>query len=505
MNKIIIIANPLEPKEYECYEAKNLNAFLFQYFSGECPENLRIYHNGFSKKSDVTPKNKADIEQLETLKGTFYVVIYPAYDPVGIIIAIIAIIAIVMALTAVYMIATMPKPQSSGIQSSNNELANRSNKARLKSRIPDIFGQVRSYPDLIAQTYSYYNSNGVEVEECLMCIGRGHYKIHDCRDGATDTSGIDGVSVSVFEPGVDISSNETIFKTGSTFDSLPLLATKSTAINGQSLVRPGDKKLESINIYFESGGNIKRQNSKVDFTNSFKVGEVIGLSGAQFGIEDVTLTGTAIVNPNFSLTLKATTSLPNFEYEGLLLTGAPFNASGQTYDLSGQYDVSGITQEKSDDGFIYTIFLDSPKQVNYNWNYITDATTINSGILLNKNSRSIDLDGAYTIGAISKDTITLNDVNKVNEEWDKLESLMHGTTKNQTSEVDLEIVASKWVGWFKLFAENSNWAFFNIYFQQGLYNIDKKGKTNWAFVDVTIEYQLLDKDGNIISDTKREM
>ena len=107
MNKIIIIANPLEPKEYECYEAKNLNAFLFQYFSGECPENLRIYHNGFSKKSDVTPKNKADIEKLETLKGTFYVVIYPAYDPVGI---IIAIIAIVMALTAVYMIATMPKP-----------------------------------------------------------------------------------------------------------------------------------------------------------------------------------------------------------------------------------------------------------------------------------------------------------------------------------------------------------------------------------------------------------
>lgn len=500
MNKIIIIPNPLNPKDIKVYEAQDLNKFLFNHFNGLRPENLKIYHNGFSEENNVTPNTVKDIKKLAELKGTFYVVIYPAYGAIEI---AIAVIAIIMAAVSIYMIATMPKPQTSGIQSSNNELANRTNKARIKSRIPDIFGQVRAYPDLIAQPYSFYNVDGVEVEECLMCIGRGYFKIHDVCDGVTDVSGIDGVNVSVFDPGVDITSNETTFKTGVTFNDLPLLATKSTAINGQSLVRPGDRKLQGVNLYFTSGGNIKRQGSTVDFTDSFKVGDTIGITGAQFGVDDFSLTGSITVRPDFTVQINTSTVLSNLEYKGLLLTGAAFNVDGASYDLSGQYTVDEITDTKSDIGHLYTISLSSPKQANYNWNYITQDVELTAGILLNKNAQSLDLDEAYTIGAISNDTITLENANKINDEWDKLATLMNGTTKGQTSDIDLEIIASKWVGWFKLFAEHSQYAYFNIYFQQGLYNVDKKGRTNWAFVDVTIEYQLLDSDGNIISDTQQ--
>lgn len=62
---------------------------------------------------------------------------------------------------------------------------------------------VRSYPDLIAVTYTYYR-NGIEVEECLMVIGRGYYQIHDCRDGDTPAGAINGVSVSIYEPGIPL-------------------------------------------------------------------------------------------------------------------------------------------------------------------------------------------------------------------------------------------------------------------------------------------------------------
>nr|MCJ9138093.1 hypothetical protein [Acinetobacter baumannii]MCJ9280973.1 hypothetical protein [Acinetobacter baumannii] len=112
-------------------------------------------------------------------------------------------IVAIMAAYSIYTVLTMPKPQAPTVGSSNNELAQRSNQARLNGRIPDIFGRVRSYPDLIAQPYTYFDdATGKEIEYCLMAIGRGYYQIEDCRDGTTEVSGIDGVSVSIYDPGV---------------------------------------------------------------------------------------------------------------------------------------------------------------------------------------------------------------------------------------------------------------------------------------------------------------
>ena len=43
-----------------------------------------------------------------------------------------------------------------------------------------------------------------------MVIGRGYYQIKDCRDGTTEVSGIDGVSVSIYDPDVSIEWNSNI-------------------------------------------------------------------------------------------------------------------------------------------------------------------------------------------------------------------------------------------------------------------------------------------------------
>lgn len=193
------------------------------------PENARIYHNHVSKQTDVTPKTVADIEHLKTLDGTFYVVMHPEWIQI-----VFWVVTAIMAAYSVYTIATMPKPNTGGAGSSNNELAARANQARVKSRIPDIYGMVRSYPDLIAVTYTYYQ-NEIEVEECLMVIGRGYYQIHDCRDGDTPAGAINGVSVSIYEPGIPLVGDTAFYRIGQVFSNLPLSVKKSASINGQTL------------------------------------------------------------------------------------------------------------------------------------------------------------------------------------------------------------------------------------------------------------------------------
>ena len=64
--------------------------------------------------------------------------------------------------------------------SSNNKLGNRENTQRIGGRIPDIFGTVLAIPDLIAPPLRYFQNN-VEIEECLMCLGRGYYEISDVK------------------------------------------------------------------------------------------------------------------------------------------------------------------------------------------------------------------------------------------------------------------------------------------------------------------------------------
>jgi hypothetical protein len=144
---------------------------------------------------------------------------------------------------------------------------------------------VRSYSDLIAVTYTYYQ-NEIEVEECLMVIGRGYYQIHDCRDGDTPAGAINGVSVSIYEPGIPLVGDTAFYRIGQVFSSLPL-SKKSASINGQTLQRPSDRVLSdednNAGIYFTTGGVINRKNTGINFTSYFKAGDAINIQGAAYG------------------------------------------------------------------------------------------------------------------------------------------------------------------------------------------------------------------------------
>lgn len=139
MKKVIIMVDQFDQNKTEA-TVDDVCAFLSWQFE-KFPEHGRIYHNQVSEETDITPQTPEDIEKLKQLDGVFYVVIRPAW----IWYVYYAVMAIAM-IYSVYTIATMPKPNAQGsVGSSNNELANRSNKARVKSRIPDLFGTVLSF------------------------------------------------------------------------------------------------------------------------------------------------------------------------------------------------------------------------------------------------------------------------------------------------------------------------------------------------------------------------
>lgn len=503
MKTVIICPDQFNKSTWSTAEVEDISAYLTQQFTF-FPPNARIYHNAVAESNDVTPKNEAGIKYLQSLDGTFYVVIHPEWIQF-IYYAIVAI----MAAYSIYTILTMPKPEGGQVGSSNNELANRSNRMRVKGRIPDIYGQVRSYPDLIAVIYNYYLDN-IEIEECLMCIGRGYYQILDCRDGDTDVTGINGVSVSIYDPDASIVGSDTIYKVGDSFTELPLDVIKSTSINGQSLVEPNDVVVEGTYIYFTTGGVIRSSESSTDFRTVFKIGDGLAISGSQFGIDNAVLSGACSVSDDFKVTIESTIDVPAFaDYKGISLNGANLVITktdpvtgGETvnnYDLSGQYIVSSVTRTLIGSTYIYVVQLDSPKQVNYNWNYVDSDYSITAGITLNNNIGSVDLDDNYSIASVDAASITLSNAESVNADWNKIPTLFNGTTQGLNDEsIALELVANKWVGWFELYHDAATTLQLNVYFPQGLYNVNKKGKTVWNDVTITVQYQAIDSNGNSI-------
>lgn len=491
LKKVVIIPKQFsEEGRSEAY-VEDVVAYLFQQFS-IWPEHARIYHNHIAESCDVTPNNprtiNSQIQHLQSLEGEFYVVIEPEWLQI----LFYAIVAITAAYS-LYTVLTMPKPQAPLAGSSNNELAQRSNQARLNARIPDIFGKVRSYPDLIAQTYTIYK-DGIEIEECLMCIGRGYFQILDMRDGDTDVANIAGTSVSVYDPFTSIVGTP-IYQVGESFTELPKFVRTSASINGQTIELPNKAVLESSNVWFQSPNLIK--GAGLDFTQYFAANDRVALSGAVYGVQDVNLSGSIMVNEDKMVIIESTTNIDNPNlFKGLQLTGALVEISTNVRDLSGQYVVSGVTKTAISGGFHYEITLSNPEKINANWQYVNNSYTITAGALLNRNANSITLDDTYTINSVTADTIALVNPSAINNEWDKLLTLPNQSTQGQEVLVRFDAVSNKYVGWFNFDMPEATQAVFNFFFPNGLFYQDSKGGVWEEGITVVIELQAIDSNGD---------
>lgn len=149
----------------------------------------------------------------------------------------------------------IPKPSipnssaAVGKDSPNNRLTGQTNTARAYQAIPDIYGQVRAYPDLIQPSDEYYIDHIKYVTEWL-CVGIGKYTRESIKSGDTPLGDISGSSVEFFEPvGGDYPENGTTTILGVTE---PFVVSD---VNGQELVYPTvwPSETESADVVITSG------------------------------------------------------------------------------------------------------------------------------------------------------------------------------------------------------------------------------------------------------------
>lgn len=283
MKQVVVAENAFEPASWTSHECEDVRHFLLEHFAAKWPETARIYHKQVAKSCDVTPVDEETIHRLGELEGPFYVVVYPG-DPF----TIAAVIIGAALVSAAVIYAITPKIPNSAQRdvptgSPNNELAERQNAPRINQRISDIYGTVRSTPDLIALPYKVFEDNK-ELEIAFMCIGRGAYDVSDVRDDTTQVSQILGSSVAVFGPLTSPNSGVAQLTIGDPITYPLVSVARSNAVNGQSMV-PDDAVSLYGTMRFRSPDKIELlDSSPVFFTDRFVDTDTIQLNVASFFI-----------------------------------------------------------------------------------------------------------------------------------------------------------------------------------------------------------------------------
>ena len=106
-------------------------------------------------------------------------------DPFSIAIAVafgVVAAAISIALAPKPVIPTSLTEDSGEGRNSNNQLNAAKNSYRPRQAIPDIAGQVVSYPDFAQLSYYEYQSNDRVFRE-IFCVGVGQYTVSDVKVG----------------------------------------------------------------------------------------------------------------------------------------------------------------------------------------------------------------------------------------------------------------------------------------------------------------------------------
>ena len=143
------------------------------------------------------------------------------------------IVLIVVGALAV-SIALMPRPrlpnEDGGKTGQNNQLNAANNAFRPREAIPDIAGEIVSFPDFIQRSYYEYVANKRVFTE-VFCVGVGYFDLMWFKDGETNFDDISTSSVEVFEP-FDTVDGLLDVRTAEGSEELPLPATDDDSRSG---------------------------------------------------------------------------------------------------------------------------------------------------------------------------------------------------------------------------------------------------------------------------------
>jgi hypothetical protein len=543
MKHVTICHNPIDPATWERVEAPDLMTVLRERWPEKFPEFARIYQRHVSQDNEVTPTAgetyEQAVERLHSLEGPFFIVLHAGQA---------AIPYIVMAVLFVGSIALAPKvppipgaSQRNQAQASpNNELSNRVNRPRLNGRIPDIFGQVESTPDLISSSYNIFENNA-EIEFSYMCIGRGSYQVERVRDGDTKCEDIPGTTVQVFAPYTSPNSGDEPQLLIGTRRQIPILRTKrSNSVNGQVLRPPNVSTFTgNKNVRFVYPNRIQLVDGWVeDFTKYFVSGDLIDVDNAVMtagvAITEHFYARASIVDlrqryvydnevQNFiypmaggalALLNEREDFVSNFFFAGsdITLTTTYLEDGG---NLNGTYEVESIeftdydsdpdvakAQRNQDVPKYFIVKLVDPASVNSKWNDMKhggdswdwrsqardfEADIQHAGA---DTTYSLNLNGTYRILSVTKGEIVLESPVDENSDWAKTEFVAAGATP-YLSPVMESSAEGKWVGPYILNDVQCEQIYGNLVASAGLY---KDSGAEQVAVNIEVEFEVTPVD-----------
>ncbi|HGU9778702.1 TPA: host specificity factor TipJ family phage tail protein [Acinetobacter baumannii] len=481
MSRIYIIKNSLEEHVIETVETDNiLHTFLSE--RAKHPQ-AKIYKGNPCPENDISP-TKADmssVARLLEITDECTIVRYPG--ELASTVTWIASKLLGQAVSALVKVPKAPTNNSSMTGSSNNNLSNPENRQRIKQRVPYILGAPKAIPDLFAPPYRYFK-DGVEVEELLLCACENHVRLSQFKTGDTPIQEIPGTSLSAYGINQSLVGTETIFKWGDTFTEAPVIARQNESINGQTALPPNSTRVEAGDIYFQYPNMIKANDQgTADRFNSFNINESLIISGANFGIADLSITGQVSVDPvNETFAIESTQNVLDYQnYRKInvtsLLVTDPVN---EQLDLAGLYDIESVTFASN----VYTIHLKNPVSTNTNFSNVTEVLTSNISANLTANTANIFLDGEYVVTGVdtTNKQLTLATPSGVNSDWNKLEDLQD--QKTSTGNIKLRGSQDNWIGWFTIDSPKATGLLLNFQALNGIYQ-----GSDAKYVDIYVEYQ----------------
>ena len=387
--QLTVIPNVLDQEENVHISTNDVIDSLYDYFEGQFPDNSRLYHGSVSSKTDVTPVS-GDIvhsmEKLQELEGDIFCVVYPQFFLFGLTGVFGTLLKVLLLGLLSYLLR--PKPpvdRNTGDQSPNNGLSERVNRARPNERVPDIYGEVRAVPDLIAKPYFRFEANQ-EVEYSYMCVGRGEFRIQDIKDDQTPIEDIAAVSVEVYGP------YESPNKTGKTIqqsigraiDERVWSAVKSNAVNGQILRAPDATLIEgNEDIAFNGPDQIVTNNQDINFESYFAVGDTITITNSLSGEtpntidlngtyeifqvfnNNIVLINPGLINNNWNIPeLNTNYSSANLSSDSEKWVG-PFTVKSPWVILANYIAINGMYKDDGEEQSAITVEIETEmKQVN---------------------------------------------------------------------------------------------------------------------------------------------
>lgn len=489
MSRLRIFRNPVDGGDEVLHIRTDKVLETFIEVKKKSPQ-ARIFLRPACQQNDVTPSNHIDAASLQMLaKTNDFDIVCEAGEPLTIFLVATAVLS---AGLAIYTYLNMPDVPQMDQKSGNNELSNRNNRERIKGRVPDIYGTVKSVPDLVAPPILYYKEDGVEVEECLMCIGRGEFEISDIKDGDTFGSTIDGFSTSVYAPGMNLTGTPQI-QIGRSFTEAPLIGKKSSAITGQTLPDPTETAIDTAiegTMYAQWPNRLYLDGGGLDAI--FEVDEGIILNSEKIVGKNEQLAGNANIETNGIITIATTKDIlnPNDFKEIQINTLLVEDSVNGLIDLAGVYQVASISKSGS---YVYTVTLSGYTATNPNWLRLTDDSSAVISSILAANIESIDISGTYSkIKTVTSNFIELEIPTELQGEWNKLQG--RPTTY---SIMNIQRYTDNWLGWFYINTTDVEKLLFNFYFPKGLFSVRTDGKNAQMHASYEIEYQEIEENSPV--------